>query len=380
MASLGLGWVGEPAVAAVLEPLFKTMGMSEQLLHTTAFLVGFVIFSSLHIVIGEQVPKTFAIRKPEPVSLWVAYPLHGFYLLAFPLNWALNRASAAILGLFNVEEATHADVLSDAELRGLISNSQEHGEIADQKAQMLSNLFAFDERTVQRVMIPRVDAVVLDLALPSKANMRTVRESGHSRFPVLDSSEEAESPVIGVVLAKDLYAAVLDGAEPWDRLREFCRDPLIVPETLRIGSLFETMRAKRAHMALVVDEYGDIVGVATLEDLLEEIVGDISDETDEPESKYPIRAAGDGWQAHGLASLADVSRVTGLTVPDTLDANTLSGLFIQRLGRMPTAGDVVQEGVFTLEVTCMKDNHVEDVALVLKPTAASEGPDTPAEE
>ncbi len=244
---------------------------------------------------------------------------------------------------------------------------------------MLSNLFAFDERTVQRVMIPRVDAVMLDLALPSEANMRTVRESGHSRFPVLDST--ADNPIIGVLLAKDLYAAVIDGDQPWERLRDYCRKPLIVPETLRIGTLFETMRAERAHMALVVDEYGDIVGVATLEDLLEEIVGDIADETDEPESKYPIRAVGEqGWQAHGLASLADVERLTGLAVPDTLDANTLSGLFIQRLGRMPSAGDVVQEGDFRLEVRSMKDNHVEDVALALKPPEEDADPDGSAKE
>ena len=141
MASLGLGWVGEPAVASILHPVFEFLQTPESMIHTTSFLVGFVIFSSLHIVVGEQVPKTFAIRQSEPVSLWVAYPLRAFYLLVYPLNWALNRASGGILALFNVEEATHADVFTDEELRGLILVSKEHGVIKGKKAEMLTNLF-----------------------------------------------------------------------------------------------------------------------------------------------------------------------------------------------------------------------------------------------
>lgn len=129
MASLGLGWVGKPAVAALLKPVFESAGLPESMLHTTSFVIDFLTFSSLHIVIGEQVPKTLAIRKPEPVSLICAYPLRAFYLFAFPLNWLLNRASGAILARFGVAEATHMDVLSDAEIKGAIDVSRQHGDL-----------------------------------------------------------------------------------------------------------------------------------------------------------------------------------------------------------------------------------------------------------
>ncbi|MDH3387417.1 MAG: CNNM domain-containing protein, partial [Gammaproteobacteria bacterium] len=164
MASLGLGWVGEPAVAAILEPMFREFGMSEKLLHTTAFLVGFLIFSALHIVIGEQVPKTLAIRKPEPVSIWIAFPLHFSYLLVWPLNWVLNRTTNAILSLLKVAEVSHVEVLTGAEIQGLVATSQRHGEIHESQATMLHNLFAFDQRRVGRIMLPINAVHVLDIS------------------------------------------------------------------------------------------------------------------------------------------------------------------------------------------------------------------------
>ncbi|MBT8116762.1 MAG: hemolysin family protein, partial [Gammaproteobacteria bacterium] len=257
MASLGLGWVGEPAVAALLEPLFLLMGVPETLLHSVAFLVGFLIFSSLHIVVGEQVPKTFAIRRAEPVAVWCAYPLHAAYLLVYPLNWLLNISSRSILSLFNVEEATHADVLSGEELKGLVQTSHEHGEIEHGKADMLHNLFEFDQYNVGRVMVPRSSLNVLDVSAPPENNLAILRDSGHSRFPVIDTSSGEE--VLGIVLAKDLYTAVLSGdSEPWRNLRAFCREPLMVPESQKVSSLFDSMRRNKAHMTLVIDEYGTL--------------------------------------------------------------------------------------------------------------------------
>ncbi|MGR8919237.1 MAG: hemolysin family protein [Gammaproteobacteria bacterium] len=376
MASLGLGWIGEPAVAALVEPMFTAAGMSTEHVHLVAFLIGFIVFSSLHIVVGEQVPKTFAIRQPEMVSLWIAYPLHVFYVTVYPLNWALNRASGAILGLFGVAEATHGEVLTDQELRGLITVSREHGEIAENKADMLSNLFAFDERTVGRVMIPRGDVEMLDAAAPAAENMRRVREHLHSRFPLYDG--DPAHPV-GLILTKELYHALIDGkTDPWADLRAYRRDAPVVPETLRIAELFDVMRSQRVHMAFVVDEYGEFVGLVTLEDLIEEIVGDIADETDEPEQEYPIEAGDAGWRAHGLATLANVHRVTGLDTPDSLAANTLSGLFMQRLGRMPEVGDTLVEGGYTLEVLAVAEHRVDSVGIAPPADAAAAAAASPA--
>lgn len=358
MASLGLGWVGEPAVAAILEPLFTRMGVPEAMLHTIAFIGGFLIFSSLHIVVGEQVPKTLAIRKAEPVSLWVAYPLQISYLVTYPLNWLLNTATRSLLSLINVEEATHADVYSDAELKGLVATSGEHGQLGSAKAEMLRNLFEFDQRQVGRIMIPLATIKLLDVSADPDDNLSHIRDSGHSRFPVIDSENNHE--IVGIVIAKDIYTAMLrDDPKPWANLRNYCRPPLVVPEAQKVSHLFDTMRANRAHMALVVDEYGDLTGIITLEDLLEEIVGDIEDETDAHSPVYNIVQIEEGrWEADGLVSLADAERAIGLVVPSDLDANTLSGFCVSSLGQMPEAGDTFAEYGFQFTVQSVENHRV----------------------
>lgn len=340
MASLGLGWVGEPAVAALLEPLFHKLGMPEELLHTSAFIIGFLIFSSLHIVIGEQVPKTFAIRKPEPVSLWTAYPLHWFYVLAWPLNRMLSLSTSFILKRFGVEEASHADVMTGEELRDMIGVSGEHGVLETGQAERLTNLFVFDRRTVEEVMVSRKEIDMLDIKKTPQHNMDMVRTTSHSRFPVIDGEPDK---LLGMILAKDLFNAMLAGTDTaWDDLTAHIRKPLIVPETLPVARLFDNMREQRAHMAFAVDEYGSFVGLVTMEDLLEEIVGEIADETDENESEYPITQISDTtWEAHGLLPLTDLEKNLGISLPDDMDANTLSGLFMVSLQELPKTDDYV---------------------------------------
>ncbi len=363
MASLGLGWVGEPAVAALLEPLFHSLGVPDAMLHTTAFIVGFLIFSSLHIVVGEQVPKTFAIRKAEPVSLWVAYPLHFSYLAVWPLNWLLNKASGSLLSLFGVQEASHADVFSGEEIKGMVATSREHGEIHQDQADMLHNLFEFDQRQVSRVMIPRNAVHCLDVSASPERNLAVIKDTEHSRFPVIDSADG--EAIVGILLAKDIHRALLSGeAEPWRELQRFAREPLIVPESQRVSKLFELMRLKRAHMAFVIDEYGDFVGLVTLEDLLEEIVGEIHDETDDDNPSFIIEQVGENrWEVDGLISLGDLARITGLVVPAELDANTLSGLFMERLARMPELGDEILEGDYRMRVLSLEDRRVGSTSI-----------------
>ena len=357
MASLGLGWVGEPAVAALLEPLFTSMGVPATMLHTTSFIVGFLIFSSLHIVIGEQVPKTLAIRQSEPVSLWVAYPLQFIYLAVYPLNWLLNASTSRILALFNVAEATHGEVFTNEELKGLVATSELHGELGAGKADMLKNMLAFDQRLVSRVMIPLTSLKLLDSSADPEQNLAIIRDSGHSRFPLLDSENDDE--ILGIILSKDLYAGMLlEDKEPWKNLEKYCRKAFIVPESQRVSHLFDLMRSKRAHMALVVDEYGGLVGIITLEDLLEEIVGDIQDETDMISSSEIIKLNENSWEADGLVSLTDAERSIGLIVPDELDANTLSGLCMSSKGEMLLEGDVVLGYGFRFTIKSVANHRV----------------------
>lgn len=372
MASLGLGWVGEPAVAALLEPMFHWAGVPDAILHTTAFITGFLIFSSLHIVIGEQVPKTFAIRKAEMVSVWISYPLHFTYLLVYPLNWILNWSSGSLLALFGVEEATHAEVFSSDEFKGMVTTSQEHGALEYDKANMINNLFEFDQRHIGRVMIPVNSVDLLDITDSEDDNLKKIREGGHSRFPVVDGGRDNE--IVGLLLTNDLYAAMLDGEEkPWSDLRRFCRQPMVVPESQRVSTLFEDMRSNRAHMAFVIDEYGKFLGIITLEDLLEEIVGEIEDETDAEESTMPITLLEEGkWQADGLASLGDIEKVVGLVVPTEEEANSLSGLLMNQLERMPAPGDTIEIDNFRLTIQDIEDLRVGQVIIQTLPIAGEE--------
>lgn len=357
MASLGLGWVGEPAVEALLRPVLEPLSLGAATTHTLSFLIGFVVFSSLHIVVGEQVPKTLAIRKPEPVSLLCAIPLRLFYIVLFPMTWTLNMASRKILHWMGVEEAPHAEVLSGTEIAGLVKTSAEHGDLSDDKAAMIHNVFRFDERTVGRVMIPRVECEMLRLENTPEENIAIIRETKHSRFPVLEGENDT---LVGIVLFKDLVYRLLDGAEqPWTDIKPLCREPMIVPESVKVAKMFDTMMVERAHMACVVDEYGTFAGIVTLEDLLEEIVGDISDELDDDADLVQIKTTPTGWTAHGFASLSDIERVTGLEVADDLHANTLSGLFMHRLERMPKPGDHLIEKSYQLTVDEVSDRHVE---------------------
>jgi CBS domain containing-hemolysin-like protein len=216
---------------------------------------------------------------------------------------------------------------------------------------------------VGRVMIPFNSLNMLDITGDPDENLQIIRDSGHSRFPVVNGTKDSE--IVGLVLAKDLYVAMLQGAdEPWRDLGQYCRDPLVVPESQKVSQLFELMRARRAHMALVVDEYGELGGIVTLEDLLEEIVGEIHDETDATEQPGIIAATLDGcWEADGLVSLSDAERIIGMKVPDELDANTISGLCLQHLRRMPEEGDIIEENGFRISVMTIVDRHVGRVLI-----------------
>lgn len=366
MASLGLGWIGEPAVASLLKPLFHVVGISESLTHTISFILGFLIFSSLHIVVGEQVPKTFAIRRAEQVSLLIAYPLHLAYLVVWPLNWCLNKTSAVILSWFNVAEATHGDVFTDEELKHLVSASHEHGNLEQQKATMLRNLFEFDQNSVQRVMIPRHAICTLDVAQDAQVNRRTVFASGHSRFPLIDSNKGNQ--ILGVILVKTLHQAISeptdDAIDPWATLKTYCRPALVIPESQKTASLFDLMREQRNHLALVVDEYGKLSGIVTLEDLLEEIVGDIEDETDLPSPANMItRTGNDAWTVDGLAKLTSLERHFDIEFPDDIDANSMSGLIMERLRHMPKEGSSITECGYQFTILGIVESRVGTVKI-----------------
>ena len=359
MASLGLGWVGEPTVAALIEPVLGNF-LPEHLIHFVAFMIGFITFSSLHIVVGEQVPKIFGIRNPEITFQACAHILWVTYLMVYPLNIALKTAASSILRWMGVASSTYEDIFTGEEIKGLVDVSVAHGEMDEQQATRLHNLFAFDERIVESVMIPSSQSEILVLDGDKKKNKQVIAETQHSRFPLLDK----DNKLVGTIVVKDLIDALFKGEDdPWNDLGKFSRKPMIVPETSLIKDLFERMRLERSHIAFMIDEYGSFSGMVTMEDLLEELVGEIADETDEVENEFEITKEDGYWLVHGLAPLVDIQRALDSDDLDDPNANTISGLIMNKLQKIPVVGDIVEVFGFKFIVEETIDNRVEKVKI-----------------
>lgn len=359
MASLGLGWIGEPVVSSLIEPLLHPLGLSESVIRSAGFIIGFIIFSSLHIVVGEQVPKIIAIQKPIPVSLWIAYPLHFFYLAILPLNWLLQKSTRTILNVFEIPVKDHSEVFSQEEIKLMVQKSSKHGHLETGTAEVIHNLLEFDERRVDMIMLPKGEVDTLDLSQSDEENLKILKNTQHSRYPILD---KATRKVQGVILKRDLFQESLKGTAVTNALlKKVTRKPLYVPENYKISLLFDDMRASNTHMACIIDEYGEFTGVVTLEDVLEEIVGEISDESDL--TKVLITEKDGSWEAHGLTPLVDVARTIGIPFRRKSYTNTLSGLFMQKLERIPVVGDKIQHENYELEVIETANHHVEKVII-----------------
>ena len=252
MASLGLGWIGEPAVAHLLRPLLISAGIqSEVMIHSVAFFVAFASITAAHLVLGEQAPKIAAIRNPETAMLWSAMPLKAFYFFSYPFIIALNATTALLLKMCGIEGSTEEDVpYSEEEIRMMIQRSHIHGELSRSEHRLISAVFDFDELICRRVMVPRLDVVFLDVKCNLSDTLKLTLETKHTRYPVCEGSMDR---VIGVLHIKDLIGISPDA--PFD-LKSIIRPPQFVPETLPVRRLLRQIQTSHQHMAFVVDEYG----------------------------------------------------------------------------------------------------------------------------
>ena len=355
MASLGLGWIGEPAVSALLEPLFQALGIGGPALHTVSFLLGFVLFSSLHIVLGEQVPKTFAIRKPEPMALWIAYPLRAFYLISFPLTWTLNHASRAVLNLFNVAEVSHHEVFSSEELRDLIDLSRRHGLVGKQERDMLGGILDLAGVEVSEVMTHRKDIVSIDADAAPEQIFDQVVESPYTRLPVWRGDPDS---IIGVLHTKDLLGRVRGNPANLAGLdvAALATPPWFIPDTTVLLAQLLAFRQRHSHLAFVVDEYGALMGLVTLEDILEEIVGEITDEKDVETVGIEPQADGSVLVSGGV-TVRDLNRQFGWKLPDD-EAATVAGLVIYEARMIPEVGQSFAFHDFRFEVLRRQRNQI----------------------
>ena len=369
MASLGLGWVGEPTVAALLEPVLVPLGMSESSLHFTSFMTGFLVFSSLHIVIGEQVPKTLAIRQPMPVSQWIAYPLYLSYLVFYPLNWLLNSASRAILRLLGVQESSQHEILTDSEIEGLVEESAVHGGMESGEAEYIQNVFRFGDLAVSDVMVHRTAMVMINADLPPDELVREVLATEYTRIPLWRDKPEN---IIGVLHAKDLLRAIRasEGDTSHINVSAIMLPPWFVPEMRPLSEQLKAFRRRKTHFALVVDEYGEVEGMVTLEDVLEEIVGDISDEHDVVVAG--VRAQPDGSVVvDGSVPIRDLNRAMNWHLPDE-EATTVAGLVIHEARSIPERGQSFTFHGFRFRVLRRERNRITALKIVPLPREAED--------
>lgn len=367
MASLGLGWVGEPFVSALLEPLFGLLGLGDRLLHSVSFLVGFLLFSALHIVVGEQVPKTLAIRRAEPATLWIAMPLEAFYRLMYPLNWLLNAAARGLLRALGVGEAAPAEVVSSTELRSLIGLSRRYGTVAKHEHDMLGAVLELAEVEVGSVMTHRRDMETLDADRPLPELLRQIRASSFTRFPVWRGDPDQ---IIGILDAKSLVGLLDEhGRLPETvALEQLLSPPWFIPDTTALYQQLLAFRQRRQHLALVVDEYGTLMGLVTLEDIVEEIVGDIADERDREAPGISLDPDGRAT-VDGRTSVRDLNRQCDWALPED-EAVTVAGLVMQVARRIPREGETVSVAGYRIEILERRRHRL--VRLRIRPPAEAE--------
>ncbi len=367
LASIGLGWVGEPALAEILRPaILLVPGATETLVHSISLAVAFVIVSMFHIVFGELLPKSVAIRRPEGTSTWVAVPLYLFSRISLPVTWVMHRAANGLLRAMGFAgPSEHAHPHSEDELRLLLA-SRRAVRISDHKRDLLENVLELSERVARQVMVPRADVVYLSTQRSLAQNLELARTSGHTRFPLCEGDLDK---VLGIVHIKDLFRAA---TMPED-LANVARPVQFVPETTPLDMLLARMRAERLHLAAVIDEYGGVAGIVTLENVIEEIVGPIQDEFDF--EKPELVAKGDGvYQVSGAMLVVDLEDELELEISDR-DEDTIGGVVLSELGRRPRVGDRVGVGPLELEVLDVQGNRIRSLRLtVAKPAPGGQPP------
>ena len=355
MASLALGYVGEPAFAFMFRPLFVAMGVTEAWLHIFSFIVAFTIMTSLHLVIGEQAPKIFAIRRPEEMTRWCAPLMIFFFYLLFPFMWVLNWATEVILGWLGLSGSSgHDTPHTEEEIRALLREATIHGNLTSNEHNLLDNVFEFDDLICRLVMVPRSDVQILDINLPFPELMSIAKKTKHTRYPVCDGSMDN---LLGVVHMKDLLG--IDGKEDFD-LRTIVRKPVKVPESMPISLVLKRIQTSHQLLTFVVDEYGTIIGIVTLENVLEKIIGPVDDEFDEPEEPN-IKSLGIGaFLINGNTPISEVEKAIGLNLDDQ-DVDTVAGVLMTKSGKIPEVGDIINFDGATAEIMAVKHDHAEKI-------------------
>jgi CBS domain containing-hemolysin-like protein len=361
LASLALGWIGEPAIAHLLERPLQGR-ISDTLLHTIAFAVAFSIITLLHIVLGELAPKTLALERAEKTALAIALPIQIFYrVFRWPimmLDWAGTR-TVRLVGLHPT--SSHASIYTEDELRQLIDVSRQSGHLEPEEQRLINRVLDFSDAQVREAMIPRPAVAALPVTATLQETKEAFRTLGYSRLPVYEGKLDN---VVGVLVRRDLEP-YLEGAVAGQEfnLRALIHPPQFIPTHARLGAALKQMQSKRIHLGFVVDEYGGLEGIVTLEDLLEEIVGEINDEFDEEVRAQILKETDDSYLLSGMLTVRDVNRQLGLGLPEDGGYTTIAGFILAQAGRLPQAGEVVEYMGMKFHVERLEGRRIRRVRL-----------------
>jgi CBS domain containing-hemolysin-like protein len=350
LASLALGWIGEPVFAVLLQPFYGAFGIDGPehagLRHTLSIGVGFSVITFLHIVVGEMAPKSLAIRLPKEISLWIAYPMHWFYIVMYPFIWVLNESALLLLRWIGIQPASETHGMhSEEELRLLFDASQRQSGGTELGRAIVLNALDLRHRVAREVMRPRREIVALDTGASLAECLEVAEKTRYSRFPLCPGGDLDRT--VGVVHIKDLYALRERAATGRDLL-PVAKKLIYVPETARLERVLQLLLDRKLHMAVVVDEFGGTVGLLTLENILEELVGQIQDEFDQ-EKPLLTRVNETTWDAAGELPLHDLEAIVGEPLADG-HLTTANGLLTERLGGFPKVGDTLNVGGCQLRV------------------------------
>ena len=353
LTSLAIGAIGEQALSKLFDNFLATV---------LAIVLAYLILTFLHVVIGELVPKGIALGHSEGTALFVVAPVRGFFIIMRPLIWFLQRSTEVVLRWLRLQPpGADDDVHSEAELRMLVSQSTEHGEIEQQEQEMLYKVFDFADKEAKDVMVPRPEVVALSIDLPPEQCLEAVMDSPFTRYPVY---RETLDNVVGILHVRDLFRALRDRGMHEVKVEDIIRPAHIVPETKDLAALLAEFRRANQHMAVVIDEYGDMEGIVTLEDLLEEIVGDIEDEFDLPDESIE-QIDEDTVIIDGTFPIDDFNERFKTSMPDE-DYHTMAGFVFGLLGRQPEKGDTIMHDGMRFDILEVDGSRILKLAVTFE--------------
>lgn len=358
VTALGLGWLGEPTVERLLHPLFVTFGIPDSISVVISFVLAFSLVTFLHVVVGEMAPKTLALQFAERMTLLLAPPLYWFGKIMAPFIFTLNGSARIFLRIFGVEPAKEQQAHSEEELKIIMAQSFQSGEINQTELAYMQNIFAFDERSAKDVMIPRTQIIAFPQDLNCDELLAEIREHRYTRYPIANNGDKDD--LIGFINAKEVLTnyAVHGDVE----MTELIHDLPYFHETTPLQTALMKMQKDRTHIALVIDEYGGTSGIITMEDILEEIVGEIRDEFDDEEEAEIIKESDDRYLLNGRVLLKDLEERFNLEFEDSEDIDTIAGWIQHQLIEAET-GDVVEKQGHRWSIIEMDNHHIAKVAV-----------------